>query len=79
MKTLLLFVALIVFNLVFFGGRHFDRVCIEGRISEAQAEAINELPWKKCAGGTCEADLNDRVIARECSEFLRKWALRDVL
>ena len=78
MKTLL-FVALIVFNLVFFGGRHFDRVCIEGRISHAQAEAINERHWEQCPGGTCYAEINDRIIARECSEFMRKYALRDVL
>lgn len=87
MKLLIevLVIALIMFNLAYFGGKKIDSICVEGRLSQAQAEAINELPWEKCPGyrraanGKCEADLNDRIIARECSEFGRKVAFRDVL
>lgn len=57
-------------------GPAFDKACVEGRISQEQAEAINELEWEKCPSyneGECRAEVNDRVIKRECSELSRKF------
>ena len=54
--------------------REFDRMCVEGRLSAEQVAAINALPWEKCPqyrDGECRAEVNDRVVARECSEALR--------
>ncbi len=54
--------------------KEFDRACVEGRLSAAQAEAINAQDWEKCPkyrNGVCLAARDDRVIRRECSELLR--------
>ena len=54
--------------------QEFDRACVEGRLSAAQAEAINAQDWEKCPkyrSGLCLAAPGDRVIRRECSELLR--------
>jgi len=48
-----------------------DSLCIEGRLSHEQSMAINSQPWDKCPDyneGHCEADEEDRVFRRECSE-----------
>ena len=55
-------------------GPIFDKICIEGRLSQEQAKAINELKWEKCPSyrKECRAELNDRIIKRKCSEFSRR-------
>lgn len=51
-----------------------DAVCIAGRLSQAQADAINATPWE--AGGRREpAKMNDRVLREECSECLKSFTL----
>ncbi len=60
--------------ITFFVGDRFDEICIEGRISTEQAEMINTSHWYKCPKyreGECVAEENDRVLARECSEFFK--------
>lgn len=52
-----------------------DEACVVGRLSQEQADAINELGWEKC--GRCVAKVNDRVVVRECSEILRAVEGRD--
>lgn len=49
---------------------YFDDYCIVGRLSATQAYVLNyETKWAKQQH---DADLNDRVIKRECSEFSRR-------
>jgi hypothetical protein len=64
----------------------FDRQCVRGRISDHQARALNKLPWEKCPSyrrgmdGEClEVQRNDRVVNRECSEFMRGLTFRNIL
>lgn len=70
-------VAIVWAFLTFGGGKAIDSVCVEGRLSQLQVDAINALPWDKCPGyrqrenGGCWADVKDRVVIRECSEFSR--------
>ena len=71
---LLLFVWL---NIVLWGGRYFDSVCIQGRLGAEQAALINSAKWAKCSGD-CEADQNDRVLKHYCSTFSRNFFLLDV-
>jgi len=71
---LLLFVWL---NVVLWGGRYFDSVCIEGRLSAEQATAISSAEWSKCSGD-CQAEKNDRVLKHYCSSFSRNFFLFDV-
>ncbi len=71
---LLLFIWL---NIVLWGGRYFDSVCIEGRLSVEQAEIINSVKWDKCSGD-CQAEKNDRVLKHYCSSFSRNFFLFDV-
>lgn len=55
-------------------GTKFDTVCVEGRLSESQAQALNQLEWDHCPSyreGNCEAEVNDRVFVGQCSEFLK--------
>jgi len=75
---LLLFIWL---NIVLWGGRYFDSVCIEGRLSAEQAETINNEQWGKCPSlyGNCEAEENDRVLRYACSEFSRNLFLFDAM
>ena len=59
-------------------GSSIDGVCVEGRLSVAQAEALNSLPWGKCPGyrnGNCKAEERDRVLVGECSEFSKTLSL----
>ena len=75
---LLLFVWL---NIVLWGGRYFDSVCIEGRLSVEQTEIINSAKWGKCPSyqdGNCEAERNDRVLKHYCSSFSRNFFMFDV-
>ena len=70
---LLLLVGVWLAVTIHFGGK-FDSICVEGRLSQAQATAINSLPWGKCPNyrdGRCEAQVDDRILVRECSEFSR--------
>jgi hypothetical protein len=71
---LLLFVWL---NIVLWGGRYFDSVCIEGRLSADQANIITVSKWNKCTGD-CVAEENDRVLKHYCSSFSRNFFLFDV-
>ena len=70
----LLFAVVIVWVLIVVGGRAFDQVCIEGRLSEEQSKIINVWEWDKCPKYNqpeCRAEAGDRVLRRECSEFSR--------
>lgn len=65
--------------LSFFGGE-IDKICLEGRFSAVQAEAVNSLPWGKCPSyrnGNCRVEEGDRMLARECSEVSRFFFLQD--
>ncbi len=72
---LLLFIWL---SIVLWGGRYFDSVCIEGRLSGEQAEVINHAEWGKCPRARCEVEKNDRVLKHYCSSFTRNLFLFDV-
>ncbi len=77
-QAVLLFI--VWFNLALWAGEYIDSVCTLGRISDEQARAVNDLPFNKCPGyndGVCEAKLKDRIVRRECSEFMRGLHLRD--
>ena len=85
--------ALVWAFITFGGGKWIDSICVEGRLSQAQVEAINSLKWEKCPGyrrraivthvagqdptGKCKAEVNDRVVIRECSQLSRAFFLRD--
>ena len=64
-------------NLVLWGGRYFDSICVEGRLSQAQAESLNREAWGKCPSyrDDCVAEKNDRVIKHYCSSFSRNFFL----
>jgi hypothetical protein len=67
------------FNITLWGGAYFDSICIEGRLSATQAEALNGAEWGKCPSYrvACAAEENDRVIKHYCSAFTRSLWLRD--
>jgi hypothetical protein len=72
---LLLFVWL---NIVLWGGRYFDSICVEGRLGVEQAETLNNIQWGKCPtyrNGNCKAEKNDRVLKHYCSSFSRNMFL----
>ena len=49
-----------------------DDVCVAGRLSQEQADAINTMTWE--AGGTRAAvKVDDRVLRMECSECLKSF------
>ena len=64
-------------NIVLWGGRYFDSVCIEGRLSVDQANIVSSAEWNKCLGD-CKAEENDRVLKHYCSSFSRNFFLFDV-
>ena len=67
-------------NIVLWGGKYFDSVCVEGQLSLQQAEAINNIQWEnvRCIrNGDCEAEKNDRVLKHYCSSFSRNFFLFD--
>jgi hypothetical protein len=64
-------------NIVLWGGRYFDSVCIEGRLSAEQAATLSGAEWNKCLGN-CTAEKNDRVLKHYCSSFSRNFFLFDV-
>jgi len=73
-KTSLVLLLIIWVAISFSVGSRFDAVCVEGRISAAQAEALNSLEWDKCPSyrnGECAAEWNDRVLVGQCSEFFK--------
>ena len=79
LRHALLTLALLWSVLVLSGGQ-IDKVCLEGRLSAAQALAINTLPWSKCPSyrlGNCRAEEGDRIVIRECSELSRWFFRRD--
>lgn len=79
LKHFVLFTALLFGGLVV-SGPYIDSICVEGRLSTEQAEAINHFAWKKCPkyrDGVCRAKKKDRILLRECSEFSRKILFRD--
>ena len=79
-------VALIVFvylNVSLWAGQYVDSKCVEGRLSQAQAEAVSALEWKKCPryrirqNGKCEAKKGYRVLVSDCSKKMRSWTGRN--
>ncbi len=83
LKHTIILLALVWAFIVFGGGSWIDSICVEGRLSQAQVEALNSLEWEKCpnyrqrAGGECRAEVDDRVVIRECSSLSRTFFLRD--
>jgi hypothetical protein len=83
-KLFLLHAAITIFILwasIMTLGGWFDSICVEGRLSEEQANALNEMDWEKCPSyrrGACLAEAGDRIIIRECSELSRKVFLQSV-
>jgi hypothetical protein len=82
MKPVLFFLLIVWAILAFGGGKAFDSVCIEGRLSAEQARVLSSMEWGHCPSyrnGSCVAEENDRVFVGQCSEaskFLtqpRKW------
>ncbi len=62
-------------------GGKIDEICVEGKFSAVQAEAVNSLPWGKCPGyrnGDCRVKEGDRMLAKECSELSRSFFLRNL-
>jgi hypothetical protein len=61
-------------------GKTIDRECIRGRLSAEQADEINNAHWGKLPSynrgedGKCIhcAAVDDRILAAECSEFLKE-------
>ncbi len=85
MKPVLVFLVLVYCFIAFGGGSWIDSICVEGKLSQVQVEALNSLEWEKCPGyrkranGGCTAEINDRVVIRECSQFSRAFFLRDYI
>jgi hypothetical protein len=60
-------------------GHWVDEKCIKGKLSEEQAAAINDETWghlpdyNQNEDGHCLhcAKVRDRILAEECSEFLK--------
>ena len=82
MKSFLIHAAITIFILwsaATLLGRQFDKICVEGRLSAAQAVAINSLLWGKCPryrDGNCEAEEGDRVFVGQCSSVSKTLFLR---
>ncbi len=65
-------------------GQILDTVCIEGRLSQAQCDAVNELEWEYCPkyrrryqdGCTCEH--RDRVFSKDCADALKRLSTGDI-
>lgn len=76
-------VMFVYLNVALWAGQYVDAVCVEGRLSRTQAEAVTALEWKKCPkyrvrqSGGCRAEKGDRVIVRECSRFMRRFTGRN--
>lgn len=68
-----IFLTIFWINLALWGGDYFDSYCIKGKLKENHITAINSVGWSKR-----DIEENDRVIAHECSEFLRYLHFRDV-
>lgn len=80
LKTLVVGLLFIWLVIVLLGGK-IDEICVEGKFSAVQAEAVNSLPWGKCPGyrdGNCQVEEGDRMLARECSELSRSFFLRNL-
>ena len=81
-------VGFLIGNLVLWGGEYIDSICVEGRLSDAQGELLVGTEWSKCPGyrqrqtglgptEACVVDERDRVVAHECSDFMRSISLRN--
>ena len=46
-----------------------DKICVAGRISGEQADAVNSLQWQKY--NQIGAGPGDRIVKKECSELLK--------
>jgi hypothetical protein len=68
---IIVFLLLIWVNLTVWGGEYIDSQCVKGRLKTHHARALNEH-WTKAP-----VEKGDRIVARECSEFLRAGHLRD--
>lgn len=79
----LVLVLFIYVNISLWAGSYIDSICVEGRLSDAQAVSINAEKWDKCPNyrmrenGKCEAEIRDRVVKHYCSAWLRKHTGRD--
>jgi hypothetical protein len=61
-------------------GPKIDEICVEGRLSAEQAEAVTSLKWNKCPKyrvNGCKVEEDDRILAASCSKFSRMIFLRD--
>ena len=76
-------ISFVYINVALWAGQYIDSKCVEGRLSQAQAEAVSVLEWKKCPryrirqNGKCEAKKNYRVVVDDCSKKMRSWTGRD--
>lgn len=60
-------------NIIIWGGEYFDKRCVRGKLNANHIEVINQIGWKKSP-----IETKDRIVAKECSEFLRKTHFRDI-
>lgn len=71
--SIVVFVGVLSFVVFAGGGAVVDEFCIEGRLSQVQADSVNSNVWENCPGyrnGKCVAEVGDRVLTKECSEFV---------
>ena len=76
------FTILVLWLGIVLAGRQIDILCIEGRVSAEQAEAVNSTPWSKCPkyrNGDCRVEEGDRILVRECSELSKSIFLQDIV
>ncbi len=74
LKHVMILLALVWAFTALYGGRKSDKLCVEGRLSAAQARIINSMEWEHCPNyrnGECRAEKNDRVMVGQCSETLK--------
>ncbi len=83
LKHAMILLVLVWAFVALYGGHKSDELCVEGRLSAAQARVINSMEWEHCPNyrnGECRAEKNDRVMAGQCSEFMKflwkpkRWA-----
>lgn len=84
----LLTVGFLIANLTLWGGEYIDSICVEGRLSAEQGALLAGTEWSKCPGyrqrqtglgptEACVVEERDRVVAHECSDFMRSISGRD--
>lgn len=74
----LLILIVLTWLILVFTGPSIDKLCVIGRLSKHQANAISELKWNKCPKySDCVAEENDRVLNKQCSDLLAWLTLRN--